>query len=104
MINKELNIQYDIMTEEQKNENGYYVPDLDILILEAPNEEMKKAWIQVQELIEETKNDEFLKFEGFTFRCIYTHKKDDGTYTIHQTTERSERDLVKWIKKVDGVA
>ena len=103
MFIEELNVQYDIMTEEQKNENGYYVPCLELLIHEAPCEEMAKAWKQVADLIEKTKDTDF-PFEGFTFRCVYTHKKKDGSYTIYQGTEKSERELIRWIKEVEMVA
>ena len=44
MIDKKTGIQYVVMGEEMRNEEGKYVPDFEELIMEAPNEEMKKEW------------------------------------------------------------
>lgn len=107
MYNEKTQTQYEIMTEENKTENRY-IPNLEALIQEAPCEEMAKAWKQVADLIETTKDKDF-KFGGFAFRCVYTHKKADGTYTIYQhpmpndwDMEKCEAELERWIIEVEN--
>lgn len=107
MINETLKTQYEIMTVENKNENGDYVPNLEALIQEAPCPEMAKAWKSVADLIEKTKDTEW-PFSGFAFRTVYTHQKKDGSYTIYQhamptewTVEECEADLFRWIETVE---
>ena len=47
----DMEIQYVIMTDENKNEFGY-VPNYDELIAEAPNTEMSAKWEKCRELHE----------------------------------------------------
>jgi hypothetical protein len=101
-------IQYEIMTNDQKTKTGYYVPSFDELIAEAPCEAMATAWKEVIDLIERTKDSEF-SFDGFTFRCVYTHKKKDGSYTIYQhgypedwTVEQCRENLLQWFEDVES--
>lgn len=105
MYNETINTQYEIMTSEQKTENGY-IPNIPELIAEAPCEAMAKAWEGVADLIERCKNTDH-PF-AFTFRAVYTHQRADGTYTIYQhgmpedwTIEKCEADLIKWVKTVE---
>lgn len=106
MYNETLKTQYEIMTEENI-QDGEYVPNLEALIQEAPNVEMRKAWEQVQELMEKTKDSDWA-FGGFAFRIVYTHQKKDGSYTIYQhgvpeewTIEKCEKELFRWIREVE---
>ena len=48
---KDVEIQYVIMAEENKNEFGY-IPNYDELIAEAPNTEMSAKWEKCRELHE----------------------------------------------------
>ena len=68
---------------------------------------MRKAWEQVQELIEKTKGSDW-EFGGFAFRIVYTHQKKDGSYTIYQhgvpdnwDIEKCEEELFRWIREVE---
>ena len=50
MYNENLKAQYVIMTDENKNNEGSYVPNYDELIAEAPNDEMMTKWIQSRDI------------------------------------------------------
>lgn len=93
----QIETQYSMMTEENKNETGSYVPDFEALIEEAPNAEMKAKWAQCRDLIEETKGKDF-SFDGFAYSNVYMMKMKCGDYEIFQTPGRSEEELVGWIK------
>lgn len=96
MYNKDLNAQYVIMTDENKNESGAYVPNYDELIADAPNDEMKANWIASKELHERL-GEKDAKYGGFAFNSIYMIKMKCGHYEVFQHSVRDENDLVEWI-------
>ena len=107
MINEKLQIQYEIMTDENKDEYGNYIPSYDKLIAEAPNEDMKKEWKFCEELFERVAED-FEKSKGFVFRCVYMFQLSCGHYTIYQhavpddwSVEECEESLFKFVEEVD---
>ena len=83
MYNENLKAQYVIMTDENKNNEGSYVPNYDELIAEAPNDEMMTKWIQSRDLHAELEG----KFRGFAFNSIYMIKMSCD-----------EDDLLEWIE------
>lgn len=96
MYNETIHTQYVLMTDENQNEQGSYVPDYDELIQEAPNDEMRAVWIHSKELHENlSKND--LKLEGYAYNSIYMLKMACGHYEIFQHHVRDESELVEWI-------
>lgn len=95
VYNNELKVQYEIMTEEQKNEFGY-TPNYEALIEEAPNEEIAQKWIECKELFEKCKND-CPRLSAFAFNSVYIMKMKCGHYEIFQHSCRSEKELVEWI-------
>ena len=90
MIDKKTNIQYEIMTEEQKI-NGSYVPNISSLVAEAPNKEMAQKWTEVDDLIESTKDSTF-SFDGFAFKLVCCVKRSCGHYEILQFPYNEEYD------------
>lgn len=94
MYNEDLKVQYVIMTE--KNEYGY-VPNYDELIREAPNDEMRKKWIDSKERHEEYLNSKFPQASSFAFNSIYMKKMACGHYEIFQHQARDESDIIEWI-------
>jgi len=101
-----LEIQYEIMGDENKNEFGKYLPSFDKLIEEAPNSEMKKEWEKCRELFNYCKDNEVLS--GFSFRTVYMVKLGCGHYSIYQhgmpkewSVSECEEDLFEWIRKMD---
>lgn len=96
MIDKN-NTQYCIMTDEQKNEVGAYVPNYDELIANAPNEDMKAKWIASKELHARL-GEKDARFGGFAFNSIYMMKMACGHYEVFQHQSRDESDLVEWIE------
>lgn len=93
---KDMEIQYVIMTEENKNEFGY-IPEYDELIAEAPNTEMAAKWEQCRELHQKI-GKENPKYETFAFNSVYMMKMKCGHYEIFQHAVRSEGELVEWIE------
>ena len=89
-------IQYQIMTDEQRNDADVYVPNYDELIAEAPNKEMKAKWIECKELHEKW-NKEDAKYGGFAFNSIYMMKMKCGHYEVFQHPVREESELIEWI-------
>ena len=96
MIDKKTT-QYCIMTDEQKNVAGSYIPKYDELIANAPNDEMKAKWIECKETLEKV-GKENPKYDGFAFNSIYMMKMACGHYEIFQHHSRSESDLIEWIE------
>lgn len=94
MYNEDLKAQYVIMTDENKNDEGSYVPNYDELIAEAPNEDMTNKWIQARDLHAELGG----KFGGFAFNSIYMIEMKCGHYEIFQHSVRDEDDLLEWIE------
>ena len=88
----DMEVQYVIMTEENKNEFGY-VPNYDELIAEAPNTEMVAKWEQCRELHEKIGKED-PKYATFSFNSIYMI----GHYEIFQHATGSEEDLIDWIE------
>lgn len=101
MIDEISKIQYEAMTEENKNEEGTYVPSFDKLIAEAPNEKMAAKWQEVRELIEKMKNYEICRFSGFAFDSVYMVEKNNGEYEVLQTPWHDGKGL-DYIKKEYG--
>lgn len=95
MIDKN-NTQFCIMTDEQKNDAGSYIPNYDELIANAPNDEMKAKWIASKELHASIGEKE-PRFEGFAYNGIYMMKMACGHYEIFQHHVRDESELVEWI-------
>ena len=96
MFNKETT-QYCIMTDEQRNESGVFVPNYDELIANAPNDEMKAKWIASKELHENLAEKD-ARFGGFAFNSIYMMKMACGHYEIFQHSAKNESDLIDWIE------
>ena len=94
MIDKKTGIQYEIMTE--KDNNGEYIPHLDDLIAESPNNEIKEQWEKLQELIEKTKDSEFA-FGGFAFKFVCCTQRSCGHYEILQYPYNEQHDSVEEI-------
>ena len=92
----DMEIQYVIMAEENKNEFGY-VPNYDELIAEAPNTEMVAKWEQCRELHEKIGKED-PKYATFAFNSIYMMKMKCGHYEIFQHATGSEEDLIGWIE------
>lgn len=96
-MNTENNTQYCIMTDEQRNDAGAYIPNYDELIANAPNDEMKSKWIESKELHARL-SEKDARFGGFTFNSIYMIQMACGHYEIFQHSARSEAELVEWIE------
>ena len=94
MYNENLKAQYVIMTDENKNNEGSYVPNYDELTAQAPNVEMMTKWIQSRDIHAELEG----KFGGFAFNSIYMIKMSCGHYEIFQHSARDEDDLLEWIE------
>ena len=95
MIDKNTGIQYEIMTEENKN-NDSYVPNYDELIAEAPNEEIAHQWKRSADLIESTKNSTF-SFDGFAFKLVCCVQQKCGHYEILQFPYNEQYDNIEEI-------
>ena len=80
MIDNKTKIQYEIMTEENKNEEGKYVPSFDKLFREAPNGAMAMKWTECQNTMAKRP----FKFQGFTFNLVVMVKQTCGHYEILQ--------------------
>ena len=96
MIDKN-NTQYCIMTDEQRNDAGAYIPNYDELVANAPNDEMKAKWIECKEFHAKISKED-AKYDGFAFNGIYMMKMACGHYEIFQHHTRSESELVDWIE------
>jgi len=96
MYNEDLKVQYVIMTEENKNDEGSYVPNYDGLIAEALNDDMTAKWIEAKEFHEKLGETE-PKYQGFAFNSIYMMKMSCDHYEIFQHHSKSEDDLIEWI-------
>ena len=97
MYNENLKVQYVIMTDENKNNEGSYVPNYDELIAEAPTEDMTSKWIEAKNLHEKLGETE-PKYQGFAFNSIYMMEMQCGHFEIFQHHVRSEDDLIEWIE------
>ena len=95
------NTQYCIMSDEQRNDAGAYIPNYDELIANAPNDEMKAKWIASKELHDEIGKKD-ARFSGFAFNSIYMMKMACGHYEIFQHMARTESDLVEWIEMMQS--
>lgn len=91
------NTQYCIMSDEQKNDAGAYIPNYAELIANAPNAEMKTEWENCKKLHENIGKKE-PRFSGFAFNGIYMMKMACGHYEIFQHPVRDESDLIEWIE------
>ena len=89
--------QYQIMTEDQKNESGSYIPNYEQLIKEAPNEEIANEWANCQERFAKREG----KWAGFAFNCVYIIKMKCGHYEILQHYVHSKEEIENWIENVD---
>lgn len=96
MINEETKTQYCIMTVENQNEVGSYIPPYEALIKEAPNEEMAEKWRESKELHEKIGQKD-KRFQGFAFNSVYMMKMECGHYEIFQHGIHSEQELIEWI-------
>ena len=97
MYNEELETQYCIMTDDQKNEAGSYIPAYDTLIEEAPVLAMKCKWNKSRDLFSRLGKDN-PRYEGFAFKGLYMMKMSCGHYEIFQHSVRTEEELVEWIR------
>lgn len=100
MFNKNLKTQYEIMTEENKNQHGQYVPTFETLIKEAPNQEMANKWKECETRLKQWEKEN-PKFSGFTYNSVYMVQKSCGHYEIFQTSCHSEEELLDWIENVE---
>ena len=101
MYNEDLKVQYVIMTDENKNDEGRFIPNYDELIAEAPNDDMRAKWIESQSLHEKLLNGEdWKRFSGFAFNGVYMMKMKCGHYEIFQHSSIDEDDLIEWIKLI----
>lgn len=101
LVENNMATQFEIMTEENKNDAGSYVPNYDELIAEAPNDEMVAKWISSKEL-HESLAEKDVRYGGFAFNCVYMMKMSCGHYEIFQHSARSEEELVDWIKMMQS--
>lgn len=93
-------VQYEIMTEEQHNENGY-MPSYDDLIREAPNEEMRNKWIHCRDLFAKAEKTN-PRLGRFAFACVFMVQKSCGHYEIYQVPSiHTKEELYKWIDEVE---
>lgn len=95
VYNPELKVQYEIMCE--KGEYGY-TPNYDILIEEAPNEEMENEWRRCEETFKKMKKSDNPKLSAFAFNSVYMIKMSCGHYEIFQHPSQNEKELIDWIK------
>lgn len=100
-IDTETTIQYQIMTDEQRNEVGAYIPNYDELIANAPNDEMKTKWIASKELHQKL-GEKDAKYEGFAFNSVYIMKMACGHYEVFQHSVREESELIEWIEMMQN--
>lgn len=95
--NETLKTQYQIMTPDNLNQHGQYVPDFETLIQEAPNETMAEKWRECEARLKEwEKHDP--RFSGFTFNSVYMMKMKCGDYEIFQHSTTGEEDLNSWME------
>ena len=100
MYNEKLQTQYEIMTEENINKHGEYVPTFKVLIEEAPNKEMRDKWIECENRLKIWEKED-PRFSGFTFNSVYMVQKKCGHYEIFQHPSKSENELLDWIENVE---
>ena len=102
MIDKKTGIQYVVMGEEMRNEEGKYVPDFEELIMEAPNEEMKKEWQQCQKLMKKMyENEEHKKYAYFAFNAVWLVKRSCGHYEILQHHCHYVDNVLQYMEEVE---
>ena len=87
-IDEETGIQYQIMTDENKNAEGKYVPSFDKLFREAPTGAMAMKWNDCQRRLARRP----LKFQGFLFNLVVMVKQACGHYEILQSPYHPEYD------------
>lgn len=81
-------IQYQIMTEENKNAEGKYIPSFDKLFREAPTGAMAMEWNDCQRRMAKRP----FKFQGFAFNLVVLVKQKCGHYEILQHPYHDEYD------------
>ena len=72
-----MRINYQLMTEANKNSRGRYVPDYDTLIKNATCEDERNAWQEAQKFTEELGLD-------FTFELVTCMKQACGHWEVFQ--------------------
>lgn len=87
-IDEETGIQYQIMTDENKNAEGKYVPSFDKLFREAETGATKMKWIECQRRMARRP----FKFQGFAFNLVVMVKQNCGHYEILQHPYHPEYD------------
>ena len=87
-IDENTGIQYQIMTDENKNAEGKYIPSFDELFREAETGATKMEWIECQRRMARRP----LKFQGFTFNLVVMVKQACGHYEILQHPYHQEYD------------
>lgn len=85
-IDEETGIQYQIMTDENKNAEGKYIPSFDKLFQEAETGATKMEWIDCQRRMARRP----LKFQGFAFNLVVLVKQSCGHYEILQHPYNAE--------------
>ena len=100
MYAENLKAQYELMDDSNLNEHDQYVPSFEVLIEEAPNEEMRNKWIECEARLKLWEKENPL-FSGFAFNSVYMVQKSCGHYEIFQHPSRSEEELVDWIERVE---
>lgn len=87
-------INYQIMTEEQKNEHGKYIPNWEALIAGATSEEEAEYIKSVQSQNEKlVRIKRWEKSAGFAFNMVYVTKQSCGHYEIFQTPQNEHYTL-----------
>ena len=87
-IDKNTGIQYQIMTDKNKNAEGKYIPSFDKLFQEAETGATKMEWIECQRRMARRP----FKFQGFTFNLVVLVKQACGHYEILQHPYHQEYD------------
>ena len=85
-IDEETGIQYQIMTDENKNDEGKYVPSFDELFREAETGATKMKWADCQKRMARRP----LEFQGFAFNLVVMVKQACGHYEIFQHPYNAE--------------
>lgn len=97
-----MKINYQVMSEEQKNEHGKYIPDWETLKAGASCEEEKEYIDSVADFYEKIgKKKGWEDSVGFAFNMVYVTKQSCGHFEIFQSPQNEYYTLERVLEEAE---
>ena len=92
-------LNYQIMSEDNKNNVGRYIPNWEQLLSNASSDE-EIAYINsvISNMKEWAKNDFMKDSIGFSFNMVYVMRQACGHFEIFQTHASSQEQAMEWLE------